>query len=1818
MKSGKRMLAGILTVIMVLASVQFPGGVSYAEELPAAQETVAETPAGQEEAPRQEEGQTREDGADGADLGEEPSGEETEQPGAETPEDISDEKGELEEDPVQTETPADGESENPTPADGAESEAPIPSDGVAEETPSDEPPAVSGEEETPAEKTEDENKEPDTAPPADDATVSENDLQISGNDILSAGEAEVWVDAETEGAYQFGGAPSADEGIALYAESAYTDEQIMDDLYLQMKARVASIDISRYDIPYETTKPTRINHLFSGTLNEHPDLYYVSGGFSYTYDPAALKLTSLEVTYDTTLNASECQKGVDEALASVEQGMSDLQKAIVLHDYLAVNCEYDYANLKANTLPSESFNIYGVFVKRAAVCQGYALAYKYLLNQVGIECHMVTSDVMDHAWNMVRLDGQYYQVDVTWDDPVWDLVGRATHNYMFCSDAVFQDENHKHHDWVVTKGSSVVDYRATDTRYDNAFWTDCTSPMVLSGNGCYYISPVGWQGGPALMKADLNAVTSGGMAMQKIDKWLAWPNGPMAWPGAYSGLFRIDDRLYFNDKANIYSVSLSGTDMRTEFTANTTYGYIYGSAYYRGAVRYSLHQSPNLTEKEEVLRADIGVGGADPAPLPESGVALDLANLSQDYMALDGTKISSIAEGRPKLLVFYRNSCGNCQSTVLGISRSIDRFAGIDIYALEIDGGAKDTVAAFQRQYGCEQITFSYDTTTKNKENMILYLLEAGIYNTAVAMPVICYIDANNRLQYITRGLKTAEEVYTNLAKYCKYSQAYKIVPPSTTTYKVGQKISLTGGTVTYPSGSATKTVAISGSMISGFDSSKPGICKVNVTAGGYMGSFDTLIVEEPKLTASVGQRLREMAFPDNPHGMYIWREDDTQTVDRVGVYSFSAGFIPDEAEKFQGLDVQAQVTVQETFGDHVDVTLKRNRFVYAGVELEPKVTVLSSGVVLREGQDYELSYENNRNVGRATVTVTGAGCYLGSISRTFEIQPAPVLIRARDKTILIGEAVAPDSVYEYEVSGLIGTDELVTKPVFSCAVTDTSAAGQYDIVPSGADAGANYTISYENGRLTVAKEKVSCSVTFDVQGHGNPPAPQIGLRVGETVAEPENPAVAGYRFDGWYRDAACTKAWDFDADIVQADMTLYAKWMEEGREGGGFAYQEIADVYYTGKPCKPVVSVYDGEMLLKSGRDYQIRYYNNTNANKDGELKKGNGEGVNFNPALPYVEITGRGNYTDRLKDGEANKVKVNFNILPASIGDGTEQAAAGVTLKVSEQLVTANRVQKPFSSIKYVRGMKLGVDFNLRLTVENARDQSGKSRPAGEELPLAEIPKGDEGEYLLTVEGINNYKGSISRTVWVRDKAHLMKNATITLGKNLKNITFTGEAVKLTAAQENGADVFTVKYGKIFLKPQRDYTVSYRNHNKVGKAELVITGNGEYAGTKTIAFRIKGRKFSAGTVKVGGIEDKVYTGRALTQNQVTLTYNEKDKEPEPLRYGTDYTITYVRNIKKGTATMTFKGVEEAGYSGSFKKTFKITAADLGDTEQVKRAETMDHMAFQYSKAGVKPVEEIVLTNREGFVLQRGKDYTLAYKNNRAVAEVSAEKPPTVTVKGKGNYTGSFDITFRITKSGLKHAVDSGDIKIKAAETVYQQDKADDYVYKPAVKLMDGRTALRANTDYEISYEKNTQTDYQAYLEAYEEAVKQGNADTDNTLQELRPRAVISAIADSNYEADGEIVVPLPVYRTKFVKRDLQITVAEAVYTGTQVTPAVTVRDISGGKTFVEGRDYTISYGANMKSGRSSGSVTITGIAPEYGGSVTVKFEIARKPVMY
>ena len=76
---------------------------------------------------------------------------------------------------------------------------------------------------------------------------------------------------------------------------------------------------------------------------------------------------------------------------------------------------------------------------------------------------------------------------------------------------------------------------------------------------------------------------------------------------------------------------------------------------------------------------------------------------------------------------------------------------------------------------------------------------------------------------------------------------------------------------------------------------------------------------------------------------------------------------------------------------------------------------------------------------------------------------------------------------------------------------------------------------------------------------------------------------------------------------------------------------------------------------------------------------KQGNGVGAFFKEELPYVEIIGKGNYTDKMNGTDRDTVKVNFNILQTVIGDGGDAPASGVTLKVSDQLVTACRRISP-----------------------------------------------------------------------------------------------------------------------------------------------------------------------------------------------------------------------------------------------------------------------------------------------------------------------------------------------------------------------------------------------------------------------------------------------------------------------------------------------------------------------------------------------------------
>lgn len=109
----------------------------------------------------------------------------------------------------------------------------------------------------------------------------------------------------------------------------------------------------------------------------------------------------------------------------ITEEMSDYEKELAVHDWMIAWAEYDQAAL--SSLPGaqptpDSDNPYGFFTGRAAICTGYTSTFQLLMDLLDIECLTVEGTAYngteDHAWNMVRLDGDWYCVDVTWDDPV--------------------------------------------------------------------------------------------------------------------------------------------------------------------------------------------------------------------------------------------------------------------------------------------------------------------------------------------------------------------------------------------------------------------------------------------------------------------------------------------------------------------------------------------------------------------------------------------------------------------------------------------------------------------------------------------------------------------------------------------------------------------------------------------------------------------------------------------------------------------------------------------------------------------------------------------------------------------------------------------------------------------------------------------------------------------------------------------------------------------------------------------------------------------------------------------------------------------------------------------------------------------------------------------------------------------------------------------------------------------------------------------------------------------------------------------------------
>ena len=131
------------------------------------------------------------------------------------------------------------------------------------------------------------------------------------------------------------------------------------------------------------------------------------------------------------------------------KGKTDIEKVEAIHDYLVLNTKYaEEIYYRGNEGENTSFEVEhyaeGTLNKNLAVCSGYASTFRLLLMLQGIPCEYVWSDEGNHAWNLVQVDGKWYHVDVTWDDPIPDREGRVLYTYFMMTDSeIAQTSNHQ-------------------------------------------------------------------------------------------------------------------------------------------------------------------------------------------------------------------------------------------------------------------------------------------------------------------------------------------------------------------------------------------------------------------------------------------------------------------------------------------------------------------------------------------------------------------------------------------------------------------------------------------------------------------------------------------------------------------------------------------------------------------------------------------------------------------------------------------------------------------------------------------------------------------------------------------------------------------------------------------------------------------------------------------------------------------------------------------------------------------------------------------------------------------------------------------------------------------------------------------------------------------------------------------------------------------------------------------------------------------------------------------------------------------------------
>ena len=364
-------------------------------------------------------------------------------------------------------------------------------------------------------------------------------------------------------------------------------DAMTEEIYSALKAGKKDVDLSKYKIPDDDDNTEHMAAIIFDT----PKFLNMVSNITYTHSEGLVEEVTMKLNYSKN-SFIKMEEACDEAVAKLTADLvnntriSDAEKVLLIHDRIACLCAYDQSGLEDAEAyhrkePNEDHSAYGPLVLGVGVCDGYAAAMSLCFDKLGMKNEPISSERLEHGWNLVYLNGEPFFVDTTWDDPSWDISGQVLHDELLSSSAKLK------------KSHNAKDYPtpATSTRYDQAYWTCSETAFQLIGDTLYYFD----NENGTLCKRSRNGTST--VLKRFDDYWYADADQYEYWTGNYSKLASYAGSLVYSTPTKVYTynVSTGATSVLYSPRLNPfTADFIYGMSIKDCTLYIDVNDSPNF------------------------------------------------------------------------------------------------------------------------------------------------------------------------------------------------------------------------------------------------------------------------------------------------------------------------------------------------------------------------------------------------------------------------------------------------------------------------------------------------------------------------------------------------------------------------------------------------------------------------------------------------------------------------------------------------------------------------------------------------------------------------------------------------------------------------------------------------------------------------------------------------------------------------------------------------------------------------------------------------------------------------------------------------------------------------------------------------------------------------------------------------------------------------------------------------------------------------------------------------------------------------